>query len=230
MPKWHELLYQLQRLHGRPAGPQRARALAMLFHLLLGILTLTTPGAPRCLNQYGKTACGYQCLAAHGEVACANTPDGICNADGGTVTCWDPPESVRAYYRDRVPRPECRSRAGKVACGYRCQTHDNDVACATTPEGICGVSYDGITCWDPPTWAWCGASRMPRASCVTLDHQTACGYQCVARSGHVGCASTPGGSCTTERGNVICIDPPPLPPCATSPCTDETLIPTWCRR
>src|SRR5689334_20814718 len=99
---------------------------------MIALLTLAF-AAPQCLTQYEKTACGYHCLANHGQVACARTPDGICSDGAETVTCWDPPEAVRLHYRGRVPRPACLSRAGKTACGYACQAHDNEVVCAETP-------------------------------------------------------------------------------------------------
>lgn len=43
-----------------------------------------------CISNYGQIACGYHCIANYGEVKCAKTPDGICTANQGTVTCWDP--------------------------------------------------------------------------------------------------------------------------------------------
>jgi hypothetical protein len=45
----------------------------------------------RCKSSHGAIACGYGCVAAHGQVKCAQTPHGVCKAAYGKITCWDPP-------------------------------------------------------------------------------------------------------------------------------------------
>jgi hypothetical protein len=42
-----------------------------------------------CLASDGRIACGYRCVAAYGQVRCAQTPDGLCRAESGRVTCFD---------------------------------------------------------------------------------------------------------------------------------------------
>ncbi|MFO0598582.1 MAG: hypothetical protein U0228_24965 [Myxococcaceae bacterium] len=55
-----------------------------------------------CLSQFGTTVCGYHCVAQFGKVACAQTPQGMCQAEYGKVTCWDPqPQWGRGRWRDR---------------------------------------------------------------------------------------------------------------------------------
>lgn len=44
----------------------------------------------RCKSEYGMTACGYNCVSGYGVVRCAQTPQGVCRAETGKVTCWDP--------------------------------------------------------------------------------------------------------------------------------------------
>lgn len=45
---------------------------------------------PACLADSGELACGYDCKATAGKVACATTPRGSCNAMSGNVICSDP--------------------------------------------------------------------------------------------------------------------------------------------
>lgn len=40
-----------------------------------------------CLSRYGKSACGYGCVAAYGEIKCANNPNGTCTAAYGEIVC-----------------------------------------------------------------------------------------------------------------------------------------------
>lgn len=40
-----------------------------------------------CQSAYGKTACGYNCVAAYGQLKCASHPSGRCVAAYGEVTC-----------------------------------------------------------------------------------------------------------------------------------------------
>lgn len=40
-----------------------------------------------CLSKYGKTVCGYGCVAGYGEVKCATRPGGVCQAAYGEITC-----------------------------------------------------------------------------------------------------------------------------------------------
>jgi hypothetical protein len=43
--------------------------------------------AAQCVSQYGTSVCGYNCAAEYGEVRCAQTPSGVCQAAYGNVTC-----------------------------------------------------------------------------------------------------------------------------------------------
>ncbi|MCE9579217.1 MAG: hypothetical protein K8W52_39200 [Deltaproteobacteria bacterium] len=43
--------------------------------------------AAQCVSEYGTTACGYGCAASYGEVRCAETPQGVCQAAYGQITC-----------------------------------------------------------------------------------------------------------------------------------------------
>lgn len=62
--------------------------------------------AATCITQSGKTACGYHCVAAHGEVARAHTAAGICDSNERKIVCRDPSDNVRAHYGDSVPSPD----------------------------------------------------------------------------------------------------------------------------
>ena len=52
--------------------------------------SVRTKQKAECISSYGSIACGYNCASGYGEVKCARTPNGICKADAGSVTCWDP--------------------------------------------------------------------------------------------------------------------------------------------
>ena len=113
--------------------------------LVLFLLTLlpAPPAAPTCLTSSGKTACGYHCRAAHGEVACAHTSAGVCDATEKKLVCWDPSDSVRAHYGDDVPRPECLTR-GIGRQPSLCSSNDvvrsfSSVMPACSAAGIAGI-------------------------------------------------------------------------------------------
>ena len=42
-----------------------------------------------CKSAYGTTACGFSCVAAYGEVRCAQHERAVCTAAYGQVTCSD---------------------------------------------------------------------------------------------------------------------------------------------
>lgn len=42
-----------------------------------------------CKSEYGKTVCGYGCVADYGDVKCAHRPGGTCQAAYGSITCTD---------------------------------------------------------------------------------------------------------------------------------------------
>lgn len=200
--------------------------------LLISLLPLL-PVAPSCMTQSGKTACGYHCIAAHGEVGCAQTEAGVCGATERELVCWDPPDAVRAHYGEKVPPAQCQSKQGQLACGYHCQTRETgDVRCANTPDGICVATRLGITCWDPPVFAYCADSRpLPRPLCMTVDGNAACGYGCKARNGVIRCAQTPGGQCQVFPQDILCTDPAPVPMCGGQPCRPDgpDSARSWCR-
>src|SRR5262245_39275451 len=126
---------------------------------LVGALTLAHPGPPpgqaECKSAFGKTACGFSCVAAYGDVKCAQTPEGRCQAAYGEITCFDPerdrPEPIRPRPIERDwPQAECRNVYGKTVCGYDCTSAYGEVKCAKTPLGVCHAAYGSLVCWDPP--------------------------------------------------------------------------------
>lgn len=54
----------------------------------------------RCIEAYGKKACGYHCIQGYGEVRCASQPHHNC---------------VQAY--------------GKLACGQNCRSEHGQIVC-----------------------------------------------------------------------------------------------------
>jgi len=173
-----------------------------------------------CRTAYGKTACGYSCAEGYGEVRCARTPAGVCRAEYGKVTCWDPPpreRRTRSRQRGREPgrapphapstaRAECTSAYGSTACGFGCTAAYGQIACAQTPQGVCHAAYGQVVCWDPPAWARRrAAAEAPR--CLDAYGQIACGYGCASGYGQVRCAQTPGGSCWAAVGQIACYEP-----------------------
>lgn len=203
----------------------------MLFVGLLGLVD--GPAEYRCITVYGRTECGYRCEATNGEVGCARTRDGVCVTGSGKLTCWDPPEWVRAHYRDKLPPPECLSRDGETACGYHCWSHDGVVKCADSPDGVCGNSPSKVMCWDPSPATYCAEPGLPlpRPRCAITDRKIACGYNCEVRNGQVKCAQTPAGRCIVEDGEVRCFDEPPPALCEPGrPCAADADPRAWCQR
>lgn len=205
-----------------------------MWRLLVSVLALLdTPAQYRCLTYNGHTECGYRCEATGGEMGCAQTAQGICVTASGHVTCWDPPEWVRAHYRDRVPPPECLTRGGVTACGYKCRAHNGEVACAQSPDGVCGNSPDDLVCWDPSPELYCieVARALPPARCLVHDGKIACGYACEGRGGALGCAASPTGTCVVEKGEVRCFDAPIPVVCEEGkPCAAGVDPRPWCPR
>lgn len=189
----------------------------------------------QCVTNYGQTACGYHCIAAHGHVECARTSAGICGTTSTNVYCWDPPDWVRALYsraEERVPRPSCVVRSGNIACGFGCTAQDSRVACATSPEGVCRSTGREILCWDPDPSTYCSdAVSLLRPECITLDGAIACGYQCFTRNGQLACAKTPDGRCFASGDGIACTDPEAPPMCGYAPCQPDGKSSTrsWCR-
>ena len=113
-------------------------------------------GGSQCKSAYGTTVCGYHCVAAYGEVRCAQTPAGSCTAEYGNVTCWDPSGGTRRWHRrwrdrdrdgdDDEARSECKSAYGTTVCGYGCVAAYGEVKCASRPGGTCAAAYGEVTC------------------------------------------------------------------------------------
>ena len=209
----------------------------LLIHVLAFASLPVAANTSTCVTSNGKSACGYSCVAAHGDVACARTPAGICKATSDNtaspgVVCWDPPDWVRAHYGDVVPQAECIARNGQVLCGYACAAIGNELGCAQSPDGICRASSRGVVCWDPSPSTYCADARpLPRPQCIMSDANIVCGYSCEARHGDMACASTPGGKCTVFPSQIVCTDPEPPMSCGGRPCVpDSPASPRWwCR-
>jgi hypothetical protein len=123
-----------------PAQPARAEAPA------------PEPPAPepasRCLSAFGETACGWDCVAAFGQVRCADWPYGACFAAFGDVVCGPAaPRGWRLWVASGDLRPaECLAAFGRIACGWGCVAAFGDVRCAALPWGTCAAAFGEVTC------------------------------------------------------------------------------------
>lgn len=171
--------------------------------------TLALAGEPTCVSAYGKTACGYNCVAAYGDVKCADWSGGTCEAAFGTITCGPPAPTVvhtrRPHYSASSEEAKCLSAFGKTACGWDCKAAFGDVKCADWPGGACEAAFGQVVCGPhPPAYA---RHHGQKASCVAAFGQIACGWSCEAAFGKVSCASTPQGRCEVAFGEITCWDP-----------------------
>lgn len=106
---------------------------------------------PSCMDNLGPLVCGYDCRFSNGVNACARTPFGVCDDDGGVPRCFDPPKEVICAKGKSVPKPKCVRSPNGPECGYECKQAGATVACAKTPDGTCDTSGpSGPVCFDPP--------------------------------------------------------------------------------
>jgi hypothetical protein len=168
---------------------------------------------PECKALDGQSACGYRCAADFGDVKCARTPKGVCQARSGKVTCFDPPPVVYASWGAATPSPECKAQGQQVACGYGCVSGAEGLACARTPAGVCRSQAGRVSCFDPAPAAICALGRdLPPQQCKASDGGAVCGYNCTTAFSRSACARTPQGLCKVADAQVTCFDPPLLPP------------------
>ncbi|WP_224367811.1 hypothetical protein [Hyalangium versicolor] len=174
---------------------------------LVAVITGTHPQA-ECKTAYGKTVCGYDCKAAFGEVKCAQTPHGICEAAYDRLVCFDPPAYVVRAFQGEPPRPSCKSGYGLITCGYQCASGYGQVQCSQTPWGVCESGYDRVLCFDPSERVIRQyGSDLPTPQCKSGYGKIACGYSCASGNGEVRCSQTPEGICVAASGAVQCFDP-----------------------
>jgi hypothetical protein len=106
-----------------------------------------TPAAS-CESGFGKVSCGYHCVADHGVVRCAETPDGMCRSERGAVFCWDPPlESTGAVW-NATAELACIQASNDRSCGFRCLAIPNQGRCGSSRADSCRVKDDNIVCVD----------------------------------------------------------------------------------
>lgn len=180
--------------------------------MVLG-LVLDLTSAPTCVSRAGELVCGYHCTSNLNQMACAQTPEGMCVATPARVVCWDPPPDVRAIIqarRDDLPQPKCITSLDGAACGYACAQTGESVACASSPMGACATRFGVVRCWDPAPevrWAMEADGDYRAASCERTLDDVACGYQCVATMRKIRCAETPWGRCERSGDKLACWDP-----------------------
>jgi hypothetical protein len=107
----------------------------------------TTPKAS-CESGFGKLGCGYHCIADHGVVRCAETPDGLCRSERGTVFCWDPPIESTAAVWNAASELACIQASSDRVCGFRCLAIPNQGRCGSSRGDSCRVQEDKIVCAD----------------------------------------------------------------------------------
>jgi len=198
--------------------------IACLF--VLGVAAPASAVEPTCTSAYGKTECGYECIAAYGDIKCASTPWGACKAAYGTIACSSETQAVWNWPRP-LAQATCKAAYGEIACGWSCVAAYGKVACASSPEGTCSAAFGEVTCFDGPRRArlnqgGVGRAQGPRqrggvwalqdvvpATCKSAYGTTVCGYGCLAAYGQVKCAQTPQGTCKAAYGEVTCWDPGP---------------------
>ncbi|MBZ4406660.1 hypothetical protein K8640_00390 [Myxococcus sp. XM-1-1-1] len=169
---------------------------------------------PQCITAQGRELCGFQCRTSGSKAGCAQTPYGTCQVLRDEVHCWDPPR-VAIQHPPRTPvRPECKAVRGKVDCGFNCRIFNGEVACNSTPYGLCDTHFGRLVCWDPPDSVIHEyAQAMPAARCLNASEAIACGFDCKASRTEVRCTNTPRGVCTLNDQRLTCFDPPSLLHC-----------------
>jgi len=108
----------------------------------------TTPKAS-CESGFGKVGCGYHCIADHGVVRCAQTPDGTCRSERGTVFCWDPPLEATGAVWNPAAELACMHASSDRSCGFGCLAIPNQGRCGASRADACRVKEDNIVCVDP---------------------------------------------------------------------------------
>lgn len=175
----------------------------MLVIVVFAALQVAAQPQQECKSAFGKTACGYHCMAAFGDVRCADHPDG-----------------------------ECRAAFGEVACGFDCTAAFGKVRCAPEPGGVCKAAFGDVVCSEgaPTRGGWQGGGgpgggyggggqdrwrgwrqdreALPPQECKSAYGKTVCGHHCVAAFGDVQCARTHLGACEVAFGKITCADPP----------------------
>ncbi len=112
---------------------------------------------------------------------------------------------------DAAPEPECRMQTnGRNVCGYNCQMGSNGrVACADTPDGVCGMNTDGsVSCSQlrHSRFASGGNTREKPECRMGTDGIRTCGYNCrMGTNGRFYCASHPDYQCAfNSDGTFTC--------------------------
>ncbi|TVQ92074.1 MAG: hypothetical protein EA397_07810 [Deltaproteobacteria bacterium] len=98
-----------------------------------------------CRAAYGDVACGYNCVAGFGEVACAAAPWGACVAGYGGVSCSATRKAVvdAELLGSSIPQATCVQGFGQRACGWNCVASRGTVTCADSPWDTCAIDLQG---------------------------------------------------------------------------------------
>jgi len=115
---------------------------------IIASLGLRTPRAT-CISNYGKVACGYDCVANFGMVRCAKTPNGFCRAERDQLICWDPPLTSGVFMFEPASEVACMGSTSGLSCGYSCLATPRDSNCATSRDQVCRATDGKVECLDP---------------------------------------------------------------------------------
>ena len=107
---------------------------------------------PICKAKYRDVACGYSCMTSPTNLACAQTPWGVCAMRHDHVECWDPSPTVIHNFADSkdLAGAKCVTTDTGFACGWDCMVSYREPKCAQTPRGVCTINRGKISCFDPP--------------------------------------------------------------------------------
>ncbi|RKH18339.1 hypothetical protein D7Y13_38585 [Corallococcus praedator] len=123
----------------------------------------------QCVSNGLQMACGFNCVNASEGVRCAKTPVGVCKAQNGSLTCFDPTPAALCAWGKGLPTPQCKLSETGPVCGFNCTTAYGKVACAGTPAGICKVFDSEVYCFDPPAEQQADAACLASVGLAALD-------------------------------------------------------------
>lgn len=177
-------------------------------------LTLLLSQTPQCVNVGGTRTCGFNCIDNGVRADCSKTPFGVCAKSGSAVRCFDPPTWLQGVW-PTPPKASCITDGSNVTCGYDCKRAGGQMACASTPNGMCSITGGYLSCFDPPPEVY-GAfgGEVPAPTCEVRLGQVVCGYNCAYAGGKTACAKTPFGVCAEDGRTPVCFDPPKAVICA----------------